>query len=76
MDSDDLWKAVQLADRLVAAANHGEVKPGEDKENDILLRALLLFDAKLEHELDIDDERRTSNPRRRGRNVSTRRVGD
>ncbi len=75
MDPDDLWEAVQLADRLVAAAMQGHIKPEEDKENEILLRALLLFNAKFDHELE-PDERRTSNSRGGCRNVSARRMGN
>jgi hypothetical protein len=76
MDPDDLWEAVQLADRLVTAALQGHIKPEEDKENEILLRALLLFNAKFDHELEPDDERRTSDTRGGRRNVSARRMGN
>jgi len=71
MDPDDLWEAVQLADRLVTAALQGKIKPEEDRENEILLRALLLFNAKFDRELE-PDERRTSNARGGRRNVSAR----
>lgn len=76
MHPDQLWEAVQLAERLAAAAAEGLVRPEEDRENAVLLRALQIFEAKLEHELDPDDERRTSRPRHRIRPVSPRRLGN
>jgi hypothetical protein len=76
MNPDDLWEAVQLADRLTEAAKLGHVKPEEDKLNAILLRALQIFEGKLEHETEPDDDRRTSNTRRGRRNVSAGGVGD
>ena len=76
MNPDQLWEAVQLAERLASAVAEGLVRPEEDRENAALLRALQIFEAKIEHELDDDDERRTSRPRHRIRNVPRRTMGD
>ena len=52
MTEDEIWEAAQLAERLLRAAEAGLVKPEDDRDNAILLKAIRIFDAKFEHEQD------------------------
>ena len=52
---DELWRAAELAERMVQAAKKGLLRPENDRENELILKALLMFDAQFDHELTEND---------------------
>lgn len=60
MTADEMLEALNLALRLKEATRRNLAHPHEDKENSILLKAMELFSADFNWELDKDDDRRTS----------------
>jgi hypothetical protein len=60
MTPDEMLEALNLALRLKEATRRGLVRAEEDHENSILLKAMELFSAEFNWELDRDDDRRTS----------------
>lgn len=50
LTADELWRAAELAERLVQAAKKGLLQPENDCENELILKALLIFDAQFDHE--------------------------
>jgi hypothetical protein len=59
MTPDEMLEALNLALRLKEATRRGLVQPDEDQENSILLKAMEIFSAEFNWELDKDDDRRT-----------------
>jgi len=55
MTEEELWRAAELAERLVQAAKKGLLCPENDRENELILKALLMFDAQFGHELTEND---------------------
>ena len=60
MTPDEMLEALNLALRLKEATRRGLVRAEEDRENSIILKAMELFSAEFNWELDRDDDRRTS----------------
>jgi len=60
MTPDEMLEALNLALRLKEATRRKLVRAEEDRENSILLKAMELFSAEFNWELDRDDDRRTS----------------
>jgi hypothetical protein len=60
MTPDEMLEALNLALRLKEATRRGLTRAEEDHENSILLKAMELFSAEFNWELDRDDDRRTS----------------
>jgi hypothetical protein len=60
MTPDEMLEALNLALRLKEATRRGLTRAEEDRENSILLKAMELFSAEFNWELDRDDDRRTS----------------
>ena len=60
MTPDEMLEALNLALRLKDATRRGLVRAEEYHENSILLKAMELFSAEFNWELDRDDDRRTS----------------
>ena len=60
MTPDEMLEALNLALRLKEATRRGLTRAEEERENSILLKAMELFSAEFNWELDRDDDRRTS----------------
>ena len=60
MTPDETLESLNLALRLKEATRRKLVRAEEDRENSILLKAMELFSAEFNWELDRDDDRRTS----------------
>lgn len=60
MTPDEMLDALNLALRLKEATRRKLVRAEEDHENSIILKAMELFSAEFNWELDRDDDRRTS----------------
>ena len=75
MTPDEMLEALNLALRLKEATHRGLTRAEEDRENSILLKAMELFSAEFNWELDRDDDRRTSDKCSGAGDVSRGNVG-
>ena len=75
MTPDEMLEALNLALRLKEATRRGLVRTEQDHENSIILKAMELFSAEFNWELDRDDDRRTSDKCSGTGNVSERNMG-
>jgi len=75
MTPDEMLEALNLALRLKEATRRKLVRAEEDRENSILLKAMEIFSAEFNWELDRDDDRRTSDKCSGAGNVSRSDVG-